>query len=50
MGSGTTAIAAIINNRDYLGIEISPEYIKMAEKRIAVFLGQRKFKFEQEVT
>ncbi len=50
MGSGTTAIASIINNRNYLGIEISPEYIKMAEKRIAVFLGQRKFKFEQEVT
>lgn len=26
IGSGTTAIAALINDREYLGIEISPEY------------------------
>lgn len=34
MGSGTTAIAAINNNRDYIGIDVSPEYCEMAEKRI----------------
>lgn len=34
MGSGTTAISAINFKRDYVGIEISPEYCQMAEKRI----------------
>ncbi len=34
MGSGTTAITALGNNRNYIGIDISPEYCKMAEKRI----------------
>jgi modification methylase len=32
MGSGTTAISAIMNSRHYIGIEISPEYIKQAKK------------------
>ena len=34
MGSGTTAITAMENKRDYIGIDISPDYCKMAEKRI----------------
>lgn len=34
MGSGTTAIAARALNRDYIGIDISPEYCKMAEERL----------------
>lgn len=34
MGSGTTAISALNNGRHYVGIEISPEYCEMAEKRI----------------
>ena len=34
MGSGTTAISAINFKRDYIGIDISPEYCKMAENRI----------------
>jgi modification methylase len=34
MGSGTTALAAINNNRDYIGIDVSPEYCEMAEQRI----------------
>jgi modification methylase len=34
MGSGTTALAAINNNRDYIGIELSPSYTKMAQERI----------------
>lgn len=34
MGSGTTAIAAINNNRQYIGIEISPDYCEMARERI----------------
>lgn len=34
MGSGTTAISAMNLKRNYIGIEISPDYCKMAEKRI----------------
>jgi site-specific DNA-methyltransferase (adenine-specific) len=34
MGSGTTAIAAIDNKRNYIGIDVSPEYCAMARKRI----------------
>lgn len=34
MGSGTTAVVAMGLNRDYVGIELSPEYCEMAEERI----------------
>lgn len=34
MGSGTTAITALGNDRDFIGIDISPEYCEMANKRI----------------
>lgn len=34
IGSGTTAISAINNDRDYIGIDVSPDYCEMAEKRI----------------
>tara|TARA_R110000796_G_scaffold198206_1_gene314481 strand:- start:46 stop:822 length:777 start_codon:yes stop_codon:yes gene_type:complete len=34
MGSGTTAKMALINNRSYIGSEISLEYCKIAEQRI----------------
>ncbi len=42
MGSGTTAISAINFKRDYIGIDISPEYCKMAQKRIKDYLSQKK--------
>ncbi|MDR0572354.1 MAG: site-specific DNA-methyltransferase [Rickettsiales bacterium] len=34
MGSGTTAIAAIRNNRDYIGFDISKKYVDMANERV----------------
>jgi modification methylase len=34
MGSGTTAVVAMALNRNYIGIELSPDYCIMAEKRI----------------
>lgn len=34
MGSGTTAIVAKTLKRNYLGIELNPEYIKIAENRL----------------
>lgn len=39
MGSGTTAIAARKNKRDYIGIELSKTYQKKAEKRIAEYFA-----------
>lgn len=35
MGSGTTAVAAKTLGRDFIGIDISPEYCNMADERIA---------------
>ncbi len=35
MGSGTTALAAKMTQRHYMGYEISPEYCALAEERIA---------------
>ncbi len=37
MGSGQTAIAALQGNRHYLGYEIEPQYVHLAEKRIRQF-------------
>ena len=34
MGSGTTAISALNNGRDYIGIELSKEYANSARQRI----------------
>jgi len=42
MGSGTTAIAALKANREYFGIDISPEYCEMAKKRINTFKSKTK--------
>ena len=33
-GAGTTGLVAIKNKRDYIGIELNPEYVTMAEERI----------------
>ena len=35
LGSGTTAVSAIQTGRNYLGIEISPEYCDLARQRLA---------------
>ena len=40
MGSGTTAKMSIKNNRNYIGSELSSEYVKIAEKRIADCISQ----------
>ena len=37
MGSGTTAIVALNLNRSFIGIELNPEYVAIAEKRIREF-------------
>jgi len=42
MGSGSTAIAAIISNRKYVGYDILDEYCAVANERIEKCLQQRK--------
>ena len=50
-GSGTTAVVALLNGRDYIGIELNPEYIKIAEDRIKDEVPQTlKGMFEQSDT
>jgi len=34
MGSGTTGVACVQTNRNFIGIEIEPKYFEIAEKRI----------------
>jgi DNA modification methylase len=34
MGAGTTAIVAATHGRDYIGIELNPEYVQLAKDRI----------------
>ena len=43
MGSGTTALAALKLERNFVGYDVSEEYIKLAQKRIAIHLNQIKF-------
>lgn len=40
LGSGTTAVAAAQLGRCYIGIELSPEYIQIAQQRIDEISGQ----------
>ena len=40
MGSGTTAKMALLNNRKYIGSEISKEYVDIANKRIEQYTTQ----------
>ncbi len=34
-GSGTTAVAAALNNRNYIGIELEQKYCELAKRRLA---------------
>ncbi len=42
MGSGTTGVACVQLNRNFIGYEISPDYFKIAEKRIGEAKAQKK--------
>lgn len=35
MGAGTTALVALSHGREYLGIEVNPEYVHLANERLA---------------
>lgn len=40
-GSGTTGVVALKNGRDFIGIELNPEYIELAEKRLRPWMNKR---------
>jgi site-specific DNA-methyltransferase (adenine-specific) len=40
MGSGTSAIACINNNRSFIGIELNPKYVEIANNRIKQVLAK----------
>ena len=41
MGSGTTAKIATLNNRHFLGFELSPEYCEIANQRVSQYKNMR---------
>ena len=38
-GSGTTGLVALQNQRDYVGVELNPDYAKLSKKRISDAIG-----------
>lgn len=44
LGSGTTGVACAKLNRNFIGIELNPEYIEIAEKRLKPYLEQEMLK------
>ncbi len=42
IGSGTTAVAALMTGRHFVGIDINPEYVEIARKRVEEILKQRR--------
>ncbi len=47
IGSGTTAISALLLNRKFIGFEREPEYFRIAEERVGYYYRQyeRRSKF-----
>lgn len=42
IGVDTTAIEALKQNKSFIGIELNPEYIKIAQKRIKPLIAQKR--------
>jgi len=42
MGTGTTAVACIIEDMDYIGSELSKRYVDFSNERIKQLLAQTK--------
>mgnify|MGYP005822586505 FL=1 len=41
-GSGTTAVAAVLEGYDVIGIELDPDYARIAEARVRWAVGERR--------
>lgn len=48
MGSGTTGMAAVLEGREFIGIELNPEYLEIAERRIQEAQKQPRLPLEAE--
>ncbi len=48
MGSGTTAIAALMTERHFVGYEINPKYVELANRRIEEFKKELEAKKKQK--
>ena len=48
MGSGTTGVACVQTGRNFIGIELDPEYFAIAQKRIADAQQQMRLPMEVE--
>jgi len=48
MGSGTTGMAAVLEGRDFIGIELNAEYLEIAERRIQEAQKQLRLPLEAE--
>jgi site-specific DNA-methyltransferase (adenine-specific) len=48
LGSGTTAIAVVLNGRHFIGIEKEPEYVEIAKARIKYWSSKANQTFEFE--
>ena len=42
MGSGSTGVACLQTNRNFIGIELEPKYYEIAEQRIKEAKAQRR--------
>ena len=47
MGSGTTGVACARLNRNFIGIEINPQYFEIAQRRIAEAQAQMTLNFAE---
>ena len=43
MGSGSTGCAAMLENMRFVGIDLTPEYVDIAERRIAYYATENVF-------
>ena len=43
MGSGSTGIAALLEGFNFIGMDLDPEYVKIAEARIKNYESYREF-------
>ena len=48
-GSGTTLKVALLNNRNYLGVDINEEYCRIVRKRLGVVEASRSSKGRQGI-
>ena len=47
MGSGTTGVACVEEGRSFIGIELNPEYVDLARRRIEAASAQQRFDYSR---